>query len=151
MSEEANWDALLDTDAESAVRPPPVPTGTYRAYISGAEQVKSQNKGTPGIEFTFSKLEPAADVDPQQWEDFRTHKAIAGSDVSRTETFWLSAKAMFRLREFCEKAGAKADGTMKKMVNDAVGATILVVIEHTVSKRDGETVYDNITGFAADA
>ena len=146
MAEE--WEKLLDTNAEDAVKPPPLPKGTYRVVVEGQQAVTSSRKGTPGIEFTFGKFEPGPDVDPGQWQEYTTHKGIQGRSPTRTESFWVTPAALYRLREFCEKCGAKPDGTLKKMVADAIGTLVMVSVEQTVSAKDGETIYDNITDFA---
>lgn len=150
MSE--SWENLLDMDASAAVRPPPLPKGTYRAYIEAYELVKSQRKGTPGVEYKFTKFDPQADVDAEQMADYETHPATDGgiSGYVRTETFWLSTKAMWRLKDFCVLAGVVADGSMKKAATDAVGHTILIEIDHSVA-TDGETVYAEVKKFATDA
>jgi len=147
MAEE--WQELLDMDATKAVRPPPLPKGTYRVLIQGQEQVKSEKKGTPGVRFIFTQLDPRPDVSPEKWMEYLKHPAIEGEKPQLDDTFWLSKKAVYRLREFCEKAGAKPEGTLAKMVVDSVNQTILVSIEQRVAK-DGQTVFSEISGYAAD-
>lgn len=144
-----DWNDLLSMPAESAVKPPPVPKGAYRVLIESHEQVKSRDKGTPGVQFNYTKLDPQADVNAEQWVEYLAHPAIQGTDPKMNDTFWLSKKAMYRLREFCEKAGAKPDGMMAKMVADATGSTIVLSVNHRVAS-DGETVYAEISGYAID-
>jgi hypothetical protein len=142
-----DWNDLLTMPAEQAIKPPPIPKGTYRGYIESQEQVKSRDKGTPGIQFNFTKLDPQADVNAEQWREYLDHPAIAGAEPKLSDTFWLSRKAMYRLRDFCEIAGAKPDGMMAKMVSDAVGSLVLLTINNKVAS-DGETVYAEIGGYA---
>lgn len=144
-----DWKELLDMDATQAVRPPPFPNGTYRVLVASQQMVKSDKKQTPGVEFTFKKWDPKSDVNSEKWLEFLKHPAIAGTELVDTDTFWLTRKAMPRLREFAEKCGAKPDGTMAKMVSDAVNSTILVVRKQRVLD-DGQTVVSDIESYAAD-
>ena len=73
-----DWNDLLTMPAEDAIKPPPVPKGTYRGYIESQEQVKSRDKGTPGVQFNFTKLDPQADVSPEAWREYKEHPTIQG-------------------------------------------------------------------------
>jgi hypothetical protein len=143
-----DFEELLNFEAANAVKPPPMPNGTYRVLVDANEMVKSQNKGTPGVMFTLTGFEPQASVDVDKWQEYLASPAIDPNKISRQETFYLTPKAMWRLKDFCVKAGAKDTGPMKQLIADAMKQTILVEIEQSVS-QDGETVYNNVRSYAA--
>ncbi len=145
---EVDFTALLNMDAENAVRPPAMPSGTYLCLIEAQEAVLSQKKNTPGIQFTLTRFEPQADVDTDKWQEYCSSPVIDPQRVSRNETFWLTPTAMWRLKDFCVKAGAQPTGPMGKLVSDAIGQQVLASVSQTVGS-DGESVYNNIDGFAA--
>ena len=146
-----DWNELLDMDSEAAVKPPPLPKGHYRALIEEYKMVKSSQKQTPGVEFTFTQLDPQSDVDPEKWQEFSQSPAIIAAGAARTDTFWLTQKSMYRLKDFCETAGVVPEGKkMRQLVAETKGNTILIQVGHEVSQKDGQTVFDTIQGFAKD-
>lgn len=140
---------LLSMDASEAVRPPAMPSGTYRALVSKDEPIKSSIKGTPGIQVTFTQFEPMAGVDPEKWQEYLASPVIDGNNISMSDKFWLSKKAMFMLKEFCQKCGAQ-DGPLGKMLADSRQNTVLIEVGQTVGGRDGQTVFNEIRSYAAD-
>lgn len=146
-NETPDFESLMDMDASEAVRPPPIPRGTYRVLIATNTLVESSKKKTPGIEFTFTGFEPQSDVDVDKWKEYLASPAVVRENIRRTETFWVTSGAMWRLKEFCELTGAQPKGPVKKMVQDAMQQAILIKIGHTVG-QDGQTVYNENKGFA---
>lgn len=147
MAEE--WEDLLNMNAEDAVKPPPRPNGTYRCLVKKKGLSVSKEKKTKGADFEFSVWDAQSDVDPGQWKAYLEHKAIKGNPGVESKTFYLTPKAVHRLREFCEACGARPDGTLKKMMDDADGHSVLVVIKQRLLD-DGETVVGDIHSFAKD-
>jgi hypothetical protein len=142
-----DWATLMSMDATKAVRPPPIPKGHYQALISGHKFVEADNeKKTPGVEFTFSHLTPQGDVDPESWNTYLKHPAVNGGPVDFTRTVWVTPKSMWRLADLCKKAGAIADGTMLKMIEDVKNMSIILVIEQKVA-ADGSTIFADVAEY----
>jgi hypothetical protein len=147
---------LLNMKTTDAVKPPPMPSGTYRVLIDGNEMVKSRDKGTPGCQINFSGFDPMANVDQDRWQDYLSSPAIDKGKITRQETFWLTTKSAYRLKEFCLKAirhDEEKDGlyesTMGKLIADAMKQTILAEVVQSVSRTSGD-VFNEITGYAMD-
>jgi hypothetical protein len=147
MPESPDFSELLNFDSEMAIKPPPQPSGTYRVLVKSFDQVISDKKKTKGIAFKLTDWEPMADVDTDQWKEFCDSPVIDPNAIERTETFWLTKKAMYRCKDFCVLCGAEPAGPMGKLIADACGNTVLAVLVQTV---DGENVYNEIQSFAVD-
>lgn len=152
---EVDFQELLDTDASEMVKPPPKPSGEYRLLVKDQELIKSRDKGTPGVQFTFTKWEPMATVDVDKWKQYCDSPAIDPDKLSEQEVFWWTKKSGYRLKEFCLKCiGYDGDpndykGPMGKLIADAVGQTIIATVVQQVSRNTG-AVYNEITGYAKD-
>ena len=144
-----DFEQLLDMDAENAVKAPPMPGGTDRALVSENETVTSSQKGTPGIKFTFRGLDPMSDVDVDRWQAYLESPVINKEDINLSDTFYLTPKAMFRLKDFCLACGTGEAGKMGKLVADAMKQTVLIEVKQSVS-RDGKNVYSEIVGYTED-
>ena len=143
-----NYEDLLNTQAEDAVRPPARPGGTYLATLKSSEDTISSKKRTKGLEMTFSDLEPQADVDQTLYEAYASSPMIKPEEDTMTDSFWITAKSLYRIRELCEACGVSPDGkTVLQMVADAVGERLLLTVQQTVGDKG---VYSNITGYALD-
>jgi len=156
MSETPDFNDLLNMNASDAVKPPPMPSGNYRCLIKDNEMVKSREKQTPGCTITFTGWDPLADVDDDKWQAYLANPAIDPKKISRQETFWLTSKSMYRLKEFCLKAikhdedkEGTYEGTMGKLVADAMKEQVIVTLAQSVSRSSGD-VFNEITGYAMD-
>jgi len=139
---------LLNTSAEDAVRPPARPGGTYRATFKSSADTISTKKRTRGLEFTFSDLEPLSDVNQEAWDNYISSPAVKPEEDTMTDTFWITQKSLYRIREFCEACGVKPEGkTIIQMVGDALGERVLLTVQQTVGEKG---TFSNITGYAKD-
>ncbi len=148
MPDAADFTELLEFDSEMAVKPPPMPAGTYRCLVKKHDLVISDRKKTKGVAFTLTDWDPMSDVDSDQWKAYCESPVIDSKLIERQESFWLTKKAMYRCKEFCVAAGAEPVGTMGKLIADACGNTILAVVVQTV---DGANVYNEVQSFSPDA
>lgn len=150
MSSDAPTDFtdLLNMNAEDAVRPPARPSGTYRATLKSSADTISSKKRTRGLEMTFSDLEPMSDVDSAAWEAYIASPAVKPEEDTMSDSFWLTSKSLYRLREFCEACGVSPAGkTIIQMVADAVGERVLLTVQQNVGEKG---TYAQITGYAKD-
>lgn len=99
--------------------------GDYAAKITNAEIMHSEDKGTPGIRVTF-KL---------------TSGKVKGGVVS--DRFWLSPKALWRVRQLLEACGMKVPS--KKVGIDVTalkGKTLAITLD---DDEYDEKVYSTVT------
>ncbi len=144
----SNFQDLLNTNAEDAVRPPARPGGTYRATLKAAADTLSSKKRTPGLEMNFTDLEPLSDVDTAAYEAYCASPAVKIEEDSMSDSFWLTTKSLYRLREFCEACGVAAKGkTILQMVGDSIGARVLLTVTQNVGDKG---TYSQISGYALD-
>lgn len=139
---------LLNTNAEDAVRPPARPGGTYRATLKSSADTISTKKRTKGLEMTFSDLEPLGDVDQDAWKEYCNSPAVKPEEDTMSDSFWITSKSLYRLREFCEACGVTPAGkTILQMVADSVGERLLLTVQQNVGER---STFSQITGYAQD-
>ena len=139
---------LLSTQAEDAVRPPARPGGTYRTTFKSSSDVTSRQKRTKGLEFTFVDLEPLSDVDSEAWQAYIASPAVKPEEDQMSDTFWITRKSLYRIREFCEACGTPPAGrTILQMVADSIGERVLITVQQNVGEKG---TFSNITGYAKD-
>lgn len=144
-----NFDDLINMPVEDAEPPLSIPVGTWSVLVKKYEEVKSTQKGTPGVKFTFQLLEPGPDVDAGQLMDFRErYPDYKKKEVA--ETFWITRDAMHRLRGFVEKIGVDITGkTFKQIFPETIGRSVNAYMTAVPSQRPGDaTVYTNISAFS---
>lgn len=99
--------------------------GLYHVMVKAAEEVASK-EGTPGMKF---HLEALAGTVPGQ----ESHEVA--------ESFWLSQKAIPRLKKFALASRALREGEKKPadaLLTDAIGCQLVVEVkERTYKKQDG--------------
>ena len=150
MSAPENYMALLDMKSEDAIPAPVRPGGTYRITVKSNKETQSSQKQTPGIEFTFTDWEPMSSVNKTAWDEYVASPVIDPVTDSMTYSFWLTAKAMFMLKEFCVACGVDPAGkTIAQMVADAMGERVLVEVQQSIGQRSGRA-FAEIKGFALD-
>ena len=143
-----DFSELLDTNAEDAVRPPPRPGGTYLATLKKSEGVTSTKKRTKGLEMTFSDLSPQSDVNSDAYDEYINSPMIKVEEDVMTDSFWITPKSLFRIRELCECCGIEPVGkTILQMLADAMGERLLITVQQTVGDKG---TYSNISGYAKD-
>jgi len=147
-----DFNALLDRPAEDFKAPVPLPVGGYIATLGQPKYEKTQGKdgkeGTPYVEFPVVFSEPLPDVDQEALAASLGERAI--TDVPQKVTYYLTENAMYRLTEFLrDHVGIEAGIPVREQIQQAVGGQFVAVIDHTISKKDGKTVYANIASTAA--
>lgn len=144
MNASPNFSSVLDQPTEAIEKPKPLPAGSYITAIQGMpRQDKSTKKGTDYVEFTHKILQALDDVDQ---EDLATVGGI--TDKVITNTFYLTEKSAYRLKEFLIDSLLIEDaGSMRPMLEEAVGKQCVVKIKH-VASNDGKSTYANIDSTA---
>ena len=150
-----DFTSVLDSPASEAIRPRPLPQGTYVCMIRGMPRYdKSTKKGTDFAEFTLQIMEACEDVDQEVLKETLTK---ADGEVTALKdfrplrlTFYLTEDAKYRLPEFLDRDLGipllDEDGkkrSYREANEDAPGKMVLAHVKHTPSP-DGETMYANI-------
>lgn len=129
---EADFNAILDTQASEIVAKPPVPVGSYEAKIVKLDHVVSSQKKTPGIEFKVILTSPIEVSD--------TDALLESGALGKKEfnlTFWTTADSASMLKEFLVNVlGIDDTGkTIRQMLAETLNATLGVVVTHGLSKN----------------
>ncbi len=116
------------------------------ATLKKSEDVTSSKKRTKGLEMTFSDLEPQSDVNSDSYDEYASSPMIKPETDVMSDSFWVTPKSLYRIRELCECCGVSPEGkTVLQMVADAMGERLLITVQQTVGEKG---TYSNITGYA---
>lgn len=134
----ADFESLLNVQAEAVEAPKPVPQGTYRAQIINYEKVESAQKKTPGVKFTLRLIEPQEDVDADDLANFAQSGGVV-SEKELSHTFYVTEASRFMLRSFMHEAlGIPESGrTLIAMLEDTKGCELLVRLKQKAGQRVG--------------
>lgn len=148
--ERPSFSSILDMPASQAVRPKPIPVGTYLAMILGhPDYGKSTKKGTGYARFTLKLLEASDDVDQEALKAALTKAdgtVQALSERTVSVTHWDTPNAAYRLREFLNNLGIEDDdsaGGLGNMIQQVPGRQCWIHIRHKASE-DGEGLYAEV-------
>ena len=144
MSPNVDFTKLLDGNIEDTERPKPCPAGTFVATIKGHEFGESSKKKTPYVRYNVSPLAPQDDVDADALTEFGGTEALAAKSFGLD--YYLTPDAMWRLAELLEEhLGLSCSGrNYSEVIPEADGQQILITVEHSISQKDGVTIYANI-------
>jgi len=140
----ADFNSLLQVNADDVKAPPRPPQGTWKALITKYEFGKSQKKNTPFVKFHFTGFEPQADIPQDQLLGVELHKLKLSDD------FYLTEDAMYRLVGFLKDCVGVPSGGRKvsEMIPDAVNQPIMFYVTQSPSNKPGSNeVYSNITAY----
>lgn len=141
-----NFSHLLSKPIDSVKRPPVKPPGTYHATIQSYKFDESKKERTPFVRFTFNNLQPGADIHPDQLKD------SDGEDIDLTKwtphsDFFLTEKALPRLREFIEALGLPTTGrSFEEVIPELKNLPVLLTVTQTPSNKEGSAdIYNNVS------
>ncbi|HEX9613651.1 MAG TPA: hypothetical protein VGA05_08555 [Candidatus Bathyarchaeia archaeon] len=139
----ASFQDILDRQSSEIERPKPLPTGTYECVVKGLPRFdKSSKKQTDFVEFTLQPTGTLDDVDQEALDEM-------GGFASRTikATFYLTEDAAWRLKKFLVDLGIDESQTLRQMIDEAPGSSVLATIKHRASE-DGQSIFGEIGGTA---
>jgi len=144
-----NFESILDTPAEEVERPTPAPTGLYDFIVKGLpEYGESSKKKTPFTKFTLAFQAAGEDVGEEELTSWLSDKdGNPGALTERTIklTFYNTPEALFRLTDFLEHCGVKAEGkTVRQMIDETPNASVRGIISHRASE-DGQQIFAEIS------
>lgn len=143
-----DFTALLEKPMDDIEKPKPLPVGSYLATIGQHKFDKAKNeKQTPYVSFPLMLAEPLPDVDAEALAASLGKKQL--SEVNMKVDMYLTDDAAWRLKDMLEHAGVEGGLPLGEAIQQAVGRQLVVVIGHTISKKDASVVYANVDGTAA--
>lgn len=107
-----------------------MPVGVYVFEVLDWSYVRSREKKTPGVQFTFKYLECLSDPLPEGLpEDITKRKA--------KDTFWVTEDSLHILAQWLKEV-IKVDPTLsgEDSLNAAKGATLLATVKHEPFQDD---------------
>lgn len=144
----ANFMDILNKPFDEVNAPKPVPMGTYLCLVDGPPEFRQMGKEQNwGAVFKFKPIQAGPDVNQAELLENLEGKAL--SDVSIQTTFWITEKALYRLKDFLTDA-LGIDGTGRQfpeVIPDAAGRQVNVMVTHQPSK-DGKAVRMEVKSFA---
>jgi hypothetical protein len=125
------------------IKPPPLlPVGTYLVSIIGIpELVKSSQKQTDGVAFKYKFFQARDDVDRDALNATLIDRSL--TDCEMTDTFWVTDKSAFMLKQFLTDVLEVPETTLKQMWTEASGKQLLVHIRHR-PRQDGSGLFAEI-------
>lgn len=142
----ATFEELANTPSADIKPPPLLPPGTYLVGIMGVpELVKSSEKQTDGVAFKLKFFQARDDVDRDALTAALEDRTL--TDVEMTDTFWVTDKSAFMLKQFLvdvvgiDDQGGRA--SLKQMWTESAGQQFLAHIRHR-PRKDGSGLYAEI-------
>lgn len=131
-----HFESLLDAPIDDIERPKPLPPGTYLTIISGIERGKSSKKGTDFIEFEHKLVAAQDDVDEGALKVWLDGESLENKTFRNT--YYVTAKTAWRLKEFLEHCGIDADNgiTLAEGAQMCENAEVYITVAHEPS-QDG--------------
>lgn len=139
------FEDILSMNLGDAKAPPVYPIGNYLMKIGEYKLGESKQKKTFYAEYEMFVLEPKSGVDLEAF-------SMAGIDLSKRKlraTFYLTEDAVYRFKEFAEKAGVDPDGLpLKQALSECQGKQIIGYVTQDPSGKDGDQrMFNNISGW----
>jgi hypothetical protein len=144
----ANFMEILNKPFDDIKPPKPLPVGTYLCLVDGQPDYRRLGKDQNGAAiFKFKPIQADADVDQADLLEALEGKAL--SEVSFQTTFWITEKALYRLKDFLNNAlGIEGNGRqLPEVIPEAAGKQVKVTIGHRPGD-DGKAMYADVKGFA---
>jgi hypothetical protein len=126
---------------EDVERPRPLPVGDYLLAIESTEEIKSSQKGTPGIQVNFRVLAADDSVDKELIQGMVPGKKMR-------ERFWITEDSLFRLKEFLEKTGLQS-GMIAVQIKELPGKQVIGSVIQKPATDGSSNVYNEFSGFRA--
>lgn len=138
------FDELMSKPADEIKAPPSLPVGTYLAGIIGIpENVKSTQKQTDGVAFKYKFYQAREDVDREALAAVLAESGQNLNDCEMTDTFWVTERSAFMLKNFLVDMLEIPETTMRQMLAEVPGKQLLIHIRHR-PRQDGSGLYAEI-------
>jgi hypothetical protein len=124
--------------------PPLLPVGTYLVTIIGIPEIREASTGNKGWKFPLRILQARDDVDMQDLATALAPSQSKLTDVALEDTFWVTEKSAYLLRNFLMNCLGCTTGTLSQCVTESYGKQYLATLRHTM-RRDGTGLIAEIT------
>jgi hypothetical protein len=144
-----DFNQLLSTNLDAVKRPPVKPAGTYLGSIASYKFDLSSQKKTPYVRFELAGIQPGEDIDPDQMKE----EDGTPIDLAKWKPgfeFYLTANALFMLKEFIEGFGniQMSGRELKEVLPELKG--LPVMFEATLEQSDdGERFFNKTKNLKA--
>jgi hypothetical protein len=141
----------LNRSAESIVRPPPLPVGSYLCRVTKLpdppESMDTKVGELEKLTVNVAVIEALEDVDPDMLAEFGIVKGVplrrdflfAVDDDNKFE------QSMFRLRSFCEHCGLDIEGkSIGDLLNELPNTQFVAAVGHRADRDDPMVSYAEI-------
>ena len=137
---------VLNKRVDDIEAPKALPPGTYLAIVDGPYvEVKSPDKGTPGLQFTFRLLQPINVADQEAL-------ALAGGCAGKTvrHTFYITENSEFFLKNFLkDHLGIDVEGkTVGQALAETQNRQVAVSLRQTLTKGNEPRLIHVVDGTA---
>lgn len=137
-----NFEEIANLPVDQIKPPALLPVGTYLVSIIGIpELVKSSQKQTDGVAFKYKFFQARDDVDRDALSESLADRTL--TDCEMTDTFWVTDKSAFMLKQFLTDVLEVPESTLKQMWTEASGKQLLVHIRHR-PRQDGSGLFAEI-------
>src|SRR6266849_9962643 len=135
MMKMANFQDILNKNADDIHPPPVLPEGSYHSVLIGLpEQGESSRKKTPQLKFMHKIIAPLDDVDLDAIAEFEAEgETIAGQEVENI--FYVTPKSANMLKEFIINCGVDLTGkSMAEGLDEVPNSEVVIFIKHDQSE-----------------
>lgn len=138
-----NYQDLLRVPTDQIERPKPKPAGTYSGIIKEYKFDQSKKQRTPYCRIVIAAVQPGDDIlaDPD------LAAQLAGQDLSKWNPhrdFYLTADAMYRLKDLVESLGVDTSGRELGECLPEIKAKSVVFEVTLRPSEDGETFFNDV-------
>ena len=146
----ARFADALDRNMEDIKRPPPLPIGNYRFRVTKMPEPPREIEGKPYeiLSIPVAVVEALDDVDPDELREFG---AVANTGTRLDFIFNTDPEeaakfegTLNRLKEFIERCGVSAEGSLKEALSHIVNAQFIGEIGHRPDPNDDSVIYHEI-------
>jgi len=144
MMKMANFQDILNKNADDIHPPPVLPEGSYHSVLMGLpEQGESSKKKTPQLKFTHKIIAPLDDVDPDHIAEFEAEgETIAGQEVENIH--YVTHKTENMIKEFLINCGIDMAGkSLAEGIDETPNSEVIVFMKHEQSD-DGKRTYSKV-------
>lgn len=145
MSDNTDFQSLLERPMDSFTKPKPLPEGSYifgvKDHTFTAPTAGSDGKTKSGfIEFTLIPKAANADVDENALAEMLDGNDITTKQVKKK--FFVTPDALYRLTDFAVHCGQDVAGkAISEIIPQLVGTEVVGHIKHNISSRDPSQVF----------
>ncbi len=149
MTDDIDFDDILDRVLDEISEPIKVPQGTWRHRVIAAKNGESEQDGkmVKTIMVTLAPVEPSDDVSPDEMEEFVASGDAEGARIFN-RFFIKDNNDLWNYKQFLMAAGVEMAGrTVNQATEALVGCEVVAEVVHKANKDPEKKPYVNVRGF----